>query len=359
MRLELEGSELAKALKAGVAQRGGTSPILQCALIDAADNILRVTTSDLEAEAIAEIPAKVIEAGAVCVNASLLQAAARDGVLKLNQDGTAPLRADPRNGSKLRLASTPAADFPKIEDANWRVLPIDPVLLAKAIASVECAAATTDVRYTLNGVAIMPGYIGATDGHRGGMYRVDYDGSHAIIPIRQLKVFMRLLKEGAEVSGSFDGATKITKLRVRNGDDTLTVRVIDGAYVQLDRVVAEPETEKRAIFDREKLLDAIMKFRPFAGQTKLGSVAYVSVADGAAELLSHQGDNVENLSWALGKHGEPFKVYANIDYLADACGAIGTEKIMLSVAAGGNALFVAAERAEHSPAQHIIMGVTP
>lgn len=358
MRLELEGSDLAKALKAGVAQRNGNLAILQCALLEAADGMLRVTTTDLEAEAIAELPAKVIEPGAVCVNAALLQAAARDGVLKLSQDGKTPMRAEPRMGGKLRLPSMEAVEFPKVDDKNWRTLPIEAGLLARAIAAVAPAAGITDHRFYLNGVAIMPGYIAASDGHRAGMYPLDYSGSAAIIPIRQLKAFTRLLKEGAEVSASFDGDTKITKLRVHADGESVSVRVVDAAFPDVSMLVVDPQGENWAIFDREKLCDAISKFRPFCDATKIGSNAYLNVVDGAAELQASNGENTENLSWALGKHGAAFKQYVNLEYVADACDAIGADKVRIVMAEQRalRGLYIADADAAGTVAQHVVVG---
>src|SRR5579885_1494654 len=357
MRLETEGSALADALRNGVAGRGsGNVHILKCALLEAEDGLLRVTTTDLEAVASMELPAKVADQGCVCADAALLAASAREGILKIAQTEKT-LGVTAYNGGRFRIPTQNAADFPMIQENEWVPLKLDPASAGMAIGAVACCAAKNDVRHYLEGIGLRNGYIAASDGHTAAVWQLPYEGPDAIVPLRQIDAFATLLHSGAEISALASGG-RCRMLRVRSGAATLIVRLIDGSYPDVLRLFPSDTPDEQgcwAIFDRAKLLHAIKQFMPFAS-TRFGPAAFLKVGDGAASLVSANQENVENASWALGKFGGSFEIELRLDYLARSVAAMREEKVRISLYAENGALSVLLQSAEGQAAvRHRIM----
>jgi DNA polymerase III sliding clamp (beta) subunit (PCNA family) len=338
MRVELEGKDLAEALRNSPRGRS-TLPILEHALLETGDGVLRVQTTDLEATAVTEIPAKVLTPGAICGQAALLAAAARPGLLKLSHDDADFFIAVmPRGGSRLRVPALVATQFPIPESLDWRPLEMDTTALAAAIGSLEYAAAISDHRHFLNTLALLPGYIGATNSHRLAMFIADYEGPQALLPIKQVREFARLLTPEAKlfyVPGPKEGTARM--LRIQNGATMLSIALVDANYPAISDVIEKDFQERVALytFDREKLLESARQLLPFLspvpGAKMREPCLVLSVAEGAAQLTDLQGTNVENCSWALGDHDADGQLAVRADYLVDTLSAIKTDKVRLHI----------------------------
>ncbi|MBR0346063.1 MAG: hypothetical protein IJI03_12475 [Rudaea sp.] len=367
MRIEIDGGVLHDTLCAATYKARSTLPILGFALLDATGDRVRVTTTDLEAFFAAELPAKVPMSGRICVNVELLKAAARDGNLSLlhNADSSI-MQATPKGGSKLRLPVLKAEDFPEPDEGTWQPITINPVELADAIRSVKYAAARSDIRAYLNCVGVVPGCVGASDGHRAAKFDIAYDGPELPIPQSQIDGVLALLGPETKLSATLNAANNASLLRVENGSRTLIVRLIDcrmpkyaGLFVGIE------QTERRAQFDRIKLLQAVKQFSPFTGfdgtNKAMAKGAWFIVADGAAKIES--GESEENCSWALGHHEGGIRFSLCMPYLTEALAAIDTEKVsigLMTVAGNQERLSVEPIIPGDTPAPqaHIIVGIT-
>ncbi|MDR3389894.1 MAG: DNA polymerase III subunit beta [Rudaea sp.] len=360
MRVEVEGKDLAEALRGGVQAGRSTLPVLECALLETGDGILRIHGTDLEGHSITEIPAKVIDAGAICANAALLTAAARNGTLKLRVDDEAHvLRAEPHGGSRLRVPTLAAPEFPIPETEVWHPLEIDPVQFAAAIRTVSYASGKQDVRYYLNGVALLQGYVCASDGHRAAMYRLAYDGPRIIIPNDQVDAVLKLLDDKA-VLAYVDGTSKghARKLRVKNGARTFATLLIDApGYPDVQAIFPLTSTlDKKYTFDSAKLADAAKQFIPFCKQkdSKNAPALVLSIADGAAQFTDTRRTNVENCSWVLGEFSQNGEIGVAATYLIPPLHAVGAEKVSVYFT---HTMLLITPVNDDSCQQHVIMGV--
>lgn len=341
MKLELDGAALHDALRGAIYQRNGTMPILGCALLDADGERLRITTSDLQAIYIAELPATVPQSGRICVSMDLLKAAAREGRLQLSRNADSSImQATPKSGSKLRLPVLPAEDFPLAEDVEWNPLPLDPIMLADALRAVAYAAPSNDARDWCNGVALRAEFAAATNGHRLAMYPLDYAGPALILPTAQLAAVAAMLGKDAALAVVINDRGAAAMLRIANGERTLIVRLLDAQYPDISPMFAgRDDSEQRAVFHREKLHDAVRAFLPFAlreglNGKKLNAASTLSAADGMAKLTA--GENEENCNWALVDVSEPIEFSCALSYLADTLGAIDADKVRVIRVAAAN-----------------------
>jgi DNA polymerase-3 subunit beta len=96
----------------------GTMEILECALIEAQNNMLTVTFSDLCIWLVAEVPAEVEEEGAVAIKARLLEGFVRGVkepvVIKTHKDTVVVSSGE----AELKLAPYSAEDFPRDIEAE-------------------------------------------------------------------------------------------------------------------------------------------------------------------------------------------------------------------------------------------------
>lgn len=368
MRIEIDGNELVAALKN--ARRGSSKhPILNHTLLEAEGNTLRIQTTDLEAYFVTELDAKVVEPGRLCANTELLTAAARPGAFKLHHKGDdAFLIANPHGGSRLRVAIMPADDFPAIREDAWQPLPIDASVLGTSMAMVEYAAGVNNFRAYLNCVAVMPGFIGASDGHRGAIREIEYTGPSALLPIKQVRDVLRLLADAsAQVTYIGKDADAARMLRIKSGANTLSVALIDGKFPDLRSIfpLSTDDFVASFTFDREQLLESARRFMPFSttkGSQKLADPGmFIAVAEGAAKLQDFDRVNEENCSWALGTHEGDGEIALSSQYLVDVLDAIKSAKVRISPWGGRGQLpsAIIAPVSDGQTAQHIVVGVTP
>ena len=186
------------------------------------------------------------------------------------------------------------------------------------------------------------------------------------IPQGQIDAVLALLGPEATLSATLNAASNASLLRIENGARTLIVRLIDyrmPKYAEL--FVGIEQTERRAQFDRAKLLQAGKQFSPFTGfdgtDKAMAKGAWLVVANGAAKIES--GENEENCSWALGRHEGSIRFSLCMPYLTDALAAIDTEKVsigLMSVAGNQERLSVEPIIPGDVPAPHahIIVGIT-
>lgn len=368
MKLELDGAELHDTLRAAIYEPRSTLPILGYALLDASGERVRITTTDTEAYFIAELAAKVPASGSICVKIDMLKAAAREGKLALaHNDGSSIMQASPKGGSKLRLPVLDGEQFPTPDQLQWVPIEADPLELADAIRTVKYAVGRGDVRAWINCVGVTRSGVAATNSHRVALYRMPYAGPQMAIPEAHVEAVLGMLGADARLSCSANDAGNVSMLRIERGGRTLIVRMIDGQLPPYTTLFDGTEQrERRALFDRAKLLQAVKQFLPFTAQEGIPKAAikgaFLVVSDGAAKLEC--GDNEENCSWALGKHEGEIRFSLSMPYLADVLAAIDTDKVWIGVARKGAA--VKMERltiepeiagADVPPHAHIIVGM--
>jgi DNA polymerase III sliding clamp (beta) subunit (PCNA family) len=356
MRIEIDGNELANALR-GSPRGKSTLPILQHALLDASEGRLRVQTTDLEAYSCTDIAAKVIEPGSVSAKADLLLAAARPGVLKFaHKDEDPNATANPHGGSRLRIPTLKASDFPAMQEGDWHPLPIEPAALAVAIERVFYAAGSIDYRGYLNTLCIGKGFIGASDSYRGALHDFDYAGPALLVPNKQVREFAKMLT--AESALSVLGQNPPRMLRVTNGATMLSVSLVEGQYPDIESVfpIDIPKVEPAFVFDRENLLQSAQNFLPFTTvvATKLPTADLV-VENGGAYLRDRAATNEENCSWALGEHTDEGRISIRLDFVIATLSAMRADKVRLCINRGRS--IVLTPVADVIAERHIITGV--
>lgn len=256
MKTTIERAALLKSLNhvQSVVERRNTIPILSNVLLEAKDDQLSLTATDLDIEIVETIAATISQPGTITAPAHTLY----DIVRKLPDGSQVEFTFNEDEGrlsvnagrSRFALACLPKEDFPAMSAGDlpnrFSVAVPD---LGRLIDKTKFAISTEETRYYLNGIYLHAAETNniamlravATDGHR--LARVEFPlpegaaGMPGVIVPRKAVAEVRKLLEDAE--GVVDVALSDTKVRFQAGNIVLTSKLIDGTFPDYERVIPE------------------------------------------------------------------------------------------------------------------------
>lgn len=376
MRFRTSRESLLRPLRVatGVVERRQTLPVLANLLVEADDDGLTVRGTDLEVEIVARLTSgiDVEQPGATTIPAHKLTdiwQSLPDGMdvsVALEQD-----RAVVRAGrSRFALATIPAAEFPterstsdlaeqaSADESSEAETEVDIVLprsdMHKLLERTKFAMANGDPRYFLNGLLLeLTSHnlrAAASDGHRMALCTLDggaaglQDRERAIIPRKSVQDLERVIGDSDE---DVRLAVGKTRLRASQGEYTLTTKLVDGPYPDVDRLIPR-NIDHSVTGDRETLRQALHR-------------AAILSNDRAPEVrLSMEGELL-TIRATNPEHEEAEEVVAvdydgaqtteigfNARYIQDVLNALDTESIRVSMPEGNAIALIEGPGAEDS-----------
>lgn len=345
---------------AGVVERRQTLPVLSNLLVNATDNQVRFTGTDLEVELTATVAVSVDQPGEVTIPARKLL-----DICKALPDGT---RIDVEIGaekatikagkSRFTLATLPANEFPVIEDVEvGESATLQQADLKTIIEGTAFAMANQDVRYYLNGLLLElhDGLVRcvATDGHRLAIRDVDTKLSvsetrQMIIPRKGVMELTRLLDgEDDEIELQFGRS----HVRVALRDGTFTSKLIDGKFpdyesvvpmgadqiVTADRATLREALQRAAILSNEKYRGVRLELQP----DEMKIIAHNPEQEEAVEVVEVETD-IDQLA-----------VGFNVNYMLEALNSLDGEQVSLCFKDANSSCLARAPDSEN--ARHVIM----
>lgn len=214
MRVIVGAESLRAALDRAVTNKG-TIPILEHALLEAADDetapSLSITTTDFMVLLSETVPAEVSVEGAVAAHALKLRSALHrlqgDVVLETH-DNKLQLHAGKR---RYTIPSLPATEFPEQHFPTGSPLPLNGSEIRQAIGRVSYAGGRKDVRYFLNAIVLDDAQVVAADGCRLAIHPLTAPtGVGALIPRLAIPSVLPLLSD--ECSLYADDTTDCLKI---------------------------------------------------------------------------------------------------------------------------------------------------
>ena len=380
MRFRTSRDTLLRPLRVatGVVERRQTLPVLANLLVEADEEGLTLRGTDLEVEIVAKVSGgvDVEQTGATTIPAHKLTdiwqslPEGMDVSVALEKD-----RAVVRSGrSRFALATIPASEFPTERSRDLGEIEaapatddteIDIVLpradMHKLLERTKFAMANSDPRYFLNGLLLeLTDHslrAAASDGHRmalctlaGGAEGLE-ERERAIIPRKSVQDLERLIGDSDEDVSLSVGKTH---LRATQGDYTLTTKLVDGPYPEVDRLIPR-NTDHSVTGDRETLRQALHR-------------AAILSNDRAPEVrLTMEGEQL-TIRATNPEHEEAEEVVAvdydgarmseigfNARYIQDVLGALDTESVKVSMPEGNSIALIEGPGAEDS--LYIVMPV--
>ena len=344
MKLEIKRETLLTPLQAiiGVVERKQTMPILANMLLQAKDNELRLTATDLEVELMTQVAANIeIEGEITLPGRKLLD------ICRALQEGASIVisesngKASVQSGrSRFSLASLPAVDFPLIDDIQGQQkINLPQKELLKLIQKTHFSMAQQDVRYYLNGLLLenKDGKIKAvaTDGHRLAFCETNIEtpellDKQVIIPRKGVLELQRLL------SGEGDLSIELGKnhVRIQVNDSTYTSKLIDGRFPEYDRVVPK-DTSNMIKAKKEELKDALQRTAILSNEKYRGIRLFLSQNNLALQAQNPEQEEAEE-SLEVEYTGDDIEIGFNVNYLLDALAVIESDEVIFSVIDGNS-----------------------
>lgn len=334
-------NELLPAMQSiiSVVERKQTMPILACVLINAQDDHLVITATDLELELITFCSADIKTPGTAVIPARKLFDICRG--LAEGVDITVDFhenRIRARSGrARFMLSHMPAADWPSVEDFESESgFEIQEGTLKQLLEKTEFAMAQQDVRYYLNGLlfVLKPDGIRcvATDGHRLALSEAEAQLQleqpvQAIIPRKAVVELTRLLDESSETGIALQ--LSHNHMRVELPGFKFTTKLIDGRFPDYERVIPVGN-DKRVTANRSNVRQALSRAAILSNE-KFGGVR-LSLTHGQLTIQAQNTDREEaEDELEVEYQDDPIVIGFNVHYLLDALGAMSSDEFTLDL----------------------------
>ena len=275
MKFTIDRSALLTALQHvhSVVERRNTIPILSNVLIEAKEDGVYLTATDMDIAVIEKInleKSEVMQLGTITTSAQMLY----DIVRKLPENVKVELLSEKNDRLGIKASSSsfalnclPAEDFPSISQEEFKfTFSLETNDLIRLIDKTSFAMSLEETRYYLNGI-----YLHAvkdaegeklrtvsTDGHR--LSRVDMnipEGANeipgVIVPRKTIMEIRKLLEDHTDI---INLSLSDNKIKLSFSNVILTSKLLDGTFPDYSRVIPE-QNDKTVTISNQLLSEAV------------------------------------------------------------------------------------------------------
>lgn len=337
----------------GVVERRQTLPVLANFLLEADNDRLRITGSDMEVEMVGHANAEVAQPGAITVPARKLVdiCKALPESTKISVQLNGEKLALHAGRSRFTLATLPATEFPS-SDASGETeqFSVPEERLRWLIDKAAVAMANQDVRHYLNGLyfEFKEGLLRAvaTDGHRLALAEIEApitgDVRSLILPRKGVLELSRMLSTDDEPVMLSVGRNY---LRAQRKNLNLTSKLIDGRFPDYEAVIPISQ-DKAMTLDRQGFIHSLQRAAILANEKYRG--VRLESGDGSMRIIAHNPQQEEATEEIEAQHNyDGLVVGFNVNYLLDALHAIDGEQVRLSLKGPDSSCLVTAVEADH------------
>jgi DNA polymerase-3 subunit beta len=313
-----------------------TIPILANVLLEAGDETVRVTATDLEVAARVSIPARITQPGTVTLSARKLADILKElpGVplgLRVQDNAWVALRC---GGTSYKLVGLPAEEFPSLgggEAESW--ITLEGALLRDMLGRTSYAVSHDENRHALNGVLFQVQgaelRLVATDGHRLALAVRPLGESRpavsAIVPRKAVQEIARVVGAGETV----DLAVSENQFILRMPNFLLTARLIEGTFPNYEQVVPRAQP-RRVVLPRVAFTAALRRVAVLA-EERTRPVRF-TLAPGTLRLAASHPDFGEAEEGIEVEYaGDEVTIGFNSRYVLDALGTQEGERVVLEL----------------------------
>ena len=345
MKFKIVRSNFFKTLShlQGIVDKKNSLPILSNILIEAKDNALTLSSTDMDISIIEKIDCNVLEDGSTTINSQILYDIVRkiddnSEIEIISNDGKLlTLRAD---GSRFSLACLPKEDFPIIDKDNLgNTIKINSKIIFKLIDKTKFAISNEETRYFLNGLyfnitkdqnsSILT--LVGTDGHRLAKFSHNIEDnidqvSGVIIPKKTIYELCKLL---SEIDKDVHISISSNKIIFTIDNIIFISKLIDGSFPDYKRVIPKDNSNILKI-NREILLSAVdrvstianekspvIKFKLLQNVLNLNTINNESSTASEDLRINYSGDEIE--------------IGFNSKYIMDIVNNLGDEEISINL----------------------------
>ncbi|RKD31369.1 DNA polymerase III subunit beta [Thermohalobacter berrensis] len=334
MKIIVDQKELNRAI--GIVQKAVTSkttlPILNGILLEAKDNTLKLTGTDLELGIESYINCEVIEEGSIVITSKIF-----GDIIKKLPDLKVELEVDLDNQvhincgtSKFNLIGQPAEEYPQLPQVNEDVsIKIPKDLLKNMIRQTVFAAAQDEVKPILTGALLEINKnevtLVALDGYRLALKNVSVECEHdvkVVIPSKTLNEVSRIIDDDdSDVNIMFTSSHVLFNC----GDTVIISRLLEGEFINYKDIIRD-EYNSRVKVKTKDIQQSIERASLLAREGKNNLVKF-NISDDKLVINSNSeiGNVHEEIPIEL--EGNDIKIAFNSKYMLDALKVIDSEEI--------------------------------
>jgi DNA polymerase-3 subunit beta len=314
-----------------------TLPILSNVLLQAAEDHLRLTTTDLDVGVSGAITAQIEKPGATTLPARRLATIVRELpaaeiLVEVDSKNVASIRC---GQSFFKILGLPEEEFPPLPKLNEsRTFTIGQQVLRDALKKTSYAISTDETRYVLNGILFSfkenKLTLVATDGRRLALVDLEVEFPRSqevdiIVPTKAVTELGRLLGDEGDVRLSVDE----NQVAFQIGDTLLASKLIEGNYPNYRQVIPA-EAKERVTLERELFLNAVHRVSLLSSE-KSNSVKLV-FSKNNIEIAANTPDVGEaKESLAVAYKGRDFSIAFNPEFLQAPLRVLTNDEVFLDL----------------------------
>ena len=315
-----------------------TLPVLANILIEATDQGLRLSATDLDIAVSTIVPAEVDAEGSVTVPAKKLVDIVKElPSAAIRVTGSGEQRVSLECGrSKFKLLGIPKEEFPNFPpvsfDSPWTLTSTD---IVKLINHVSFASSTEESRPILNGVLWElrsdQMRMVATNGHRLAKMDIPAVGPEAsadlILPPKALEQVRRLFGPSDEL----EVAQSDNHLGFRSGSTLVFTRLIEGPYPNYEQVIPK-ENDRECTAEKTAMASALRRVGIVASdQTHRVRLEFTKGSLRFSVNTPDLGEAQDEISVTY--DGEPLEIGFNANYLLEILKYMPTDEVQVTMKA--------------------------
>ena len=339
MKFVCSQSVLAKAV--GTVSRAvsvkTTMPVLKGILLSVKDDVLTLTSSNLDLSLETTLDVQASEEGAAVVNARLFGDIIRklpNAMVKAELDKAGNLNISCL-GSEFSLVSLPAEDFPSIGIVEAdESLSIGREMLAGLIEKTSFAASIDEKKGVLVGclLKLTKDHIemAALDGFRLAVAReavISDKEKSVIIPARSLSEISKVLSES--VCDDVLLVTDSRKAEIRCDSTRIIARLLEGEFIKYADIIPKSYKTKLTV-NRSELMSSIERASLLAKEGK-NNLIKLSVGSGSVLINSRSEEGNVNEAVDAEIEGDDIVIGFNSKYINDALKVCGDEEVSIEM----------------------------
>jgi len=340
MKITLSRADLLQTLQhcQSIVGKHHTIPILANLLLEAKQETLFITATDLEVGLRSQSPAVIEEPGSITVSARKLF----DIIKELNPEHDVSLETGDafviiRSGrSRFRLASLNAAEFPNIpEESNESSTSLSSDILKDMISATSFAMSTDETRKYLTGTLFeiddqQMFRLVTTDGHRLALSEIHLeqtaDIKACIVPKKAVIELSKLCDGCEEPIELFFGENQI---RVKAGSNVLVSKLIDARFPVYQDVI--PVDNPCSVIVERSPFDQVLRRSMIVANEFTHDIRLVFSADGI-DISAHNTEQEEAEEHIVSEYnGQDIAVGFNGKYLRDTLNAIQCSAVRIDL----------------------------
>ncbi len=316
-----------------------TLPVLANVLLEAQEETLRMTATDLEVSVRVTGPAKVVKPGTITISARKLMEIVKELpaaplAIRVQENAWVALRC--AGVSYLLVGLTPE-EFPAVGDgASTGWLSLDGKVLGEMLAQTTFAISRDESRYALNGVLLAVHdkelRMVATDGHRLALTARPLPTAgpavSGIVPRKAVQEVARIVGSGEEVQVAISDSQFMLKMT----NVLLMARLIEGTFPNYEQVV--PRSHPHRITVSRMGLTAALRRVSVLSEERTKPVRFL-FSPGMLKLTANSPDYGEAEEQMEAQFaGEDITIGFNSRYVLDALGAQSGEQVLIELKDG-------------------------